>query len=117
MTALVSTLMIAIGFMNGMIVSSVLNSFHNAHLKSMLDKAIDLKFEADKRIDELEEEIRLEKADKNKLIDTLRNAVSQYQELPPPGPAERSDNYCESCSEDEEFDCPISPDLNPNNKE
>jgi hypothetical protein len=118
MAAVVSAMMIALGFVNGMLVCSFINSFRTAHLNSMLDKAIDLKFDADKRIDDLEHELSQEKKEKKRLLSALRTVVSEYSDLPPPeGPAVRSNHYCESDSEDGDFECPTSPDLNPNNKE
>lgn len=114
MTAIVSVMMLSLGFLHGAIVATAIHTFRTQYV---LDRAVDAKFEADRRIDELEQELEDEKQEKDELLASLRNVVGRYSQLPPPeGPMVRSSNCC--CSDDEEdFECPTSPDLTPNNKE
>ena len=116
MTAIVSVMMITLGFLHGAIVATAVHTFQTQRI---LDKAIDEKFEADKRIDELEIELENEKQEKADLLNHLRDVVGYYSGLPPPaGPVERSKNCygSDSDSEDDTFECPTSPDLTPDNK-
>ena len=115
MTAVVSVTMIALGFLHGAIVATAIHTYQTQRI---LDKAIDEKFEADKRIDELENELEYQKQEKEDILNHMRIILSYHSRLPAPvGPVERSENCCDSDSEDETFECPTSPDLTPDNKE
>lgn len=115
MSAIVSAMMLAIGFLNGAIVATALHTYRTQHI---LDKAVDDKFEADQRIDELEQQLEAEKQEKADILNHLRHVVGYYSDLPAPtGPVTRSENCCESEDEECDFECPTSPDLNPSNKE
>ena len=113
MTAIVSTIMIMLGFVNGMVVMSILDSSHYGKLRSLLDKAIDRKFESDQLIDELQKKLDEEKQEKDKLVEQLRGIVKTYERIvPPEGPLERSKCYYDTDSDDEEeFPNPASPDV------
>jgi ABC-type lipoprotein release transport system permease subunit len=117
MTAIVSTLMIILGFVNGMVVMSILDALHYEKLKSILNKAIDRKFESDQLIDDLQKQIADEKQEKDSLLEQLRGIVQTYQRIvPPQGPLERSNIVYDDSDddEDEEFSNPASPDVQPN---
>ncbi len=119
MTAIVSAIMITLGFMNGMIVATMVQKSHSAKLRYLLEKAIDRKFESDQMIDELHKKLDEEKQEKDKLVEQLRGLIRSYERiLPPEGPLERSKCMCESdCeSDEEEFPNPASPDAPLNNK-
>lgn len=117
MTAIVSAIMIALGFMNGMMVMSFIDATHSAKLKYILSKAIDQKFESDQLIDELQKQLADEKQEKDKLVEQLRGLVKTYERMAPPqGPLERSKCVCVSDSDsDDEFPNPASPDAQTNN--
>lgn len=114
MSAIVSAMMLAIGFLHGAIVATAIHTFRTNYV---LNRAVDEKFEADKRIDDLESELEDEKQEKEDLLAHLRSIVGYYTQLPPPsGPMTRSEHCCDS-DDEENFECPTSPDLNPDNKE
>lgn len=118
MTAIVSAIMITLGFVNGMMIMSLIDTAYSAKLKNLLNKAIDRKFEADQMIDELQKQLADEKQEKDKLVEQLRGIVKTHERIvPPEGPLERSKCvYEDSDSDDEEFPNPASPDVQLNNK-
>ena len=117
MTAIVSAIMITLGFVNGMLVATMIEKSYSVKIKHLLNKAIDRKFEADQMIDELQKQLDEEKQEKDKLVEQLRALVRNYERiLPPEGPLERSKYYCDSDSEDETFPNPASPDALQSNK-
>lgn len=112
MTAIVCTIMIALGFANGMIITSIIDSAYSARLEKLLMKAIDQKFQSDLEIDELKKQIEDEKKTKSELVSQLRTIVRNHEPaLPPPTNLERSNCMCESEDSDDEFVCPTSPDV------
>ena len=111
MTAIVSAIMITIGFVNGMLVATMIEKSYSEKTKHLLNKAIDRKFECDQMIDELNNQLAEEKQQKDRLVEQLRALVRNYERiLPPEGPLERGTCYCDSESEDETFPNPASPD-------
>jgi hypothetical protein len=118
MIAIVSTIMVALGFMNGMIAGSMIETTRTMKLKQLLSKAIDRQFESDLMIDELKKQLAEEKQEKDELVDQLQDLVQIYQRIiPPTGPLQRSTHTYDSESDDEEFSNPASPDVPLHNKE
>jgi hypothetical protein len=117
MSAIVSVIMIGIGFLNGMIVATLLDKYEIGKTEKRLEKVLDEKFELEQQIDELKEEIESERQQKDELVSKLNMLVRQHIRLPPPeGPLERS-RVCSFDSEDQDFDCPISPEPNSGHKD
>lgn len=113
MTAIVSVMMIALGFIQGHIMTKMIEESHVKKLEQKLEEAVDTVFQKDLEIDELIEELTKEKESKQQLIDQLRCLTNVYSSLPPPEerPLKRSRAYLESDSEQEELDLPISPNV------
>jgi len=117
MTAIVSLVMIGLGFANGMIVTNMLQTARIYKLQQVLDNAIESAFQKDQLIDTLNEELTIEKQRADQLLATLQCVMSTYERVPPPpgGPLKRSRacmEHDESDSEsDEDFKCPTSPDV------
>jgi hypothetical protein len=131
MTAIVSSIMIAFGFVTGLIVSDLLNAERINKLQNTLNRAADIVFEKDQQNDELKVKLTNEcKAnvelldclarEKQKSLDILasvRNVVDEYDVcLPrileaPKGPLKRSRACMESDSETGD-EYPMSPDVN-----
>lgn len=110
--AIVSTIMIILGFANGIVVATVYDSFEFAKMNKLLNKAIDQKFESDKMIDNLKAELENERQEKMSLVNHLRDIVRGYTVEAPRGPIERSENACDSDSDcEEDFSSPASPDV------
>ena len=119
MTAVVSVIMIALGFMNGMIVASLLDKHEIEKTFKKAQKVLDDKFELEHQVRELSDELEKERMEKEEILTKLNSIVRQYEVLPKPeGPLERSKCVCEDDSEsdDEEFTNPASPDVQLNNK-
>jgi hypothetical protein len=114
MTAIVSLIMLGLGFVNGMIVTTLLDKLEVAKASARVQKVLDDKFDLEQEVDELREELELERRAKNHILEKLNSIVSQYQPLPrPQGPIQRSCLNPESDSEDDDFNCPVSPEPNP----
>ena len=116
MTAIISTMMIALGFINGLIIANLLWSEKIKKMNRLLDEAIDLQLESDQKIDELKDELKKEQAEHDVFVSQLQRLITPHVRLPAPqGPLER----CCECtdSEDEEFVCPTSPELDQPNME
>ena len=112
MTAIISAIMIGLGFINGMIVSTLLDKAEVCTLHCQLLKEKQKTAQLENTIGDLEDEMEDLKAEKDRIIRSLTALVAEAQPLPPPGgPLTRS--VVESDSEDEEFECPISPDVLP----
>jgi hypothetical protein len=131
MTAIVSSIMIAFGFVSGLIISDLLNTESLNKLHNALNQAADKMFKKDQQIDELKEALEKEKdlnlelieclaREKQKSLDILesvQNVVDEYDVClprivePPRGPLKRSRACMESESDSEDgFVCPTSPD-------
>jgi hypothetical protein len=113
MTAVISLLMMGLGFLNGMIITTILDKSETGKINARLEKVLDQKFKLEKEVEDLKEELEYERYEKDEVVARLRSIVRQYGNLPPPCERlERSGLYADS--EDGEFDCPISPseDLN-----
>lgn len=112
MTAIVSVIMIALGFANGVIITSMIDKAYSARLEKLLYKAIDQKFQADLEIDELKQALEDEKKSKAELVSQVRMVIRSHEpSLPPPKSLERSTCVCDSDSDcEDEFVCPTSPD-------
>lgn len=109
MSAIISTVMLALGFVNGIIVMTIIDANNSIKLKTRLEDVLDDKFETEKKLDTLRAELTQERLAKTNLLARLSSIVSEYGNLPPPeGPIERS-RVC-SDSDDEDFNCPTSPD-------
>ena len=110
MTAIVAAIMVGLGFMNGMIVSTLLDKVELHALHCELRKEKQKTAHLQNTIDDLEDDMAELKAEKEQILRSLTNIVAQSQPLPPPiGPLQRSTG--ESDSEDESFECPISPEV------
>lgn len=114
MTAIVSIIMIGLGFMNGMIVTTLLDRVQVEKTNGRLQKILDDKFELEQDLDELRDELAQERREKQHILAKLNSIVRQYTELPPPeGPIQRSQACSEATSDDDEFPNPASPDVVP----
>jgi biopolymer transport protein ExbB/TolQ len=116
MTAIVSLIMLGLGFVNGMIVTTLLDKLEVAKASARVQKVLDDKFDLEQEVDELREELELERRVKNHILEKLNSIVRQHQELPPPqGPIQRSclNPESDSDSEEDDFNCPVSPEPNP----
>ncbi len=114
MISIISAIMVVVGFSNGMMITTLFDHCENRRLRNLLGKALDMKFELEKKIDELNEELKEERKEKNELLQKINGVLKQYMSLPPPsGSLER----CEGCCSDhdseteDEFNCPTSPDV------
>jgi septal ring factor EnvC (AmiA/AmiB activator) len=141
MNAILSIIMIALGFINGMIAATLLDKFDNEKLyrknqrlllslESLEETVDDIQEEAQQiekltlQIHSLDEMINYMKEDavrmaaKNtEILNQLNKFIAEQDNLPAPqGPLERSRLYS-SDSEDEEFNPPISPVPVQNNKD
>ncbi len=117
MTAVVSAVMIALGFVQGFMIAQLFAAQEIGKMRRLLNEAVDLQLESDQRIDELETELELEKLQKDQLVEQMRRVIIPHTRLPPPeGPLERSQACSDSDSECE-FKCPCSPEPNPGSKE
>jgi len=111
MTAIVCTIMIALGFLNGMTVTTLLDKHDIEKMNKRLAKVLDDKFDLERDLDDLREELEHERREKEQILAKLNSIVRQFSPLPPPeGPLERSQAVSDSDSEDEEFPNPASPD-------
>lgn len=110
MTAVISSIMMGLGFICGMFVSSLIDMEDMAklQLRVAIVKTENAKLSAE--VNYLNTELDKERLEKEDLVKKLEDLVRPYIRLPPPtGPLER----CEGCSDtdsEDEFDCPISPD-------
>jgi len=110
MIAIISSIMIGLGFINGMLIASLIDWYNLGRTTSMLEKVLDKKFELEKERDELEEEIEKEREEKEELLCRLNSLLRQYTRLPPPsGPLERSRVCTEDSDSDDESSYPVSP--------
>lgn len=129
MTAIVSVMMITLGFVNGLIITSVYNSVYVDKLHNALNQATDTMFEKDQQIDKLKEDLENEKDlnidlikklsyEKQRcadILESVKTVVSDYDScLPridaPRGPLKRSRRCLEIDTEsDSEFVPPTSP--------
>ena len=112
MTAIISVIMIGLGFVNGMIVSTLLDRAEVSTLNCQLLKEQQKSSSLQDTIDDLEDELIELKAEKERILRSLTAIVTESRGLPrPEGPLHRSE--VEFDSEDETFECPISPSANP----
>lgn len=117
MTAIVSVIMISLGFLNGMIVSALLDKYEIEKLNKRLLKMLDSKLEAEDQVEELQRALENERLAKSQLISKLNALTRNYSYLPPPsGPLERSVACSESDSDTNEFNL-ASPEIDANNKD
>lgn len=117
MTAIVSVLMLGIGFLNGMIVTTLLDRNDVEKVYSRVKQVLSDKFELEQEVDSLREELAKERLEKEQLVSKLSALVNQHTRLPPPsGPLERS-RACSDTSSDNESSIPTSPDGVQNNKD
>lgn len=118
MTAIVSVLMLGLGFLNGMIVTTILDKHELEKVYQRVKRILNDKFELEHQVDELKEELAKERSEKDQLISKLKSLIGQYTHLTAPeGPLERSNQYSDSESEDEDFPNPASPDAAQSNKD
>ena len=111
MAAIVSTIMILLGFVQGSILTKLIQQDERRKVEEKLEEAIELKFQADLRIDELEEELEREKQSKNELLNSLNLLVTKHTYLPPPDRPLKRSRVASEYSDDEDFECPTSPDV------
>ena len=117
MTAIVSFVNLMLGFVCGYAVSLIITIDESSELRLKLVEKQTLIKNLQTTIDDLEEEVDAERGKKEKLIRKLNSLVRLYDPLPAPeGPLERC-QACSDCDSDEdEVNCPVSPDLNPEHK-
>ena len=108
MICIISAIMIALGFVNGAIVITLVDYVEIQKLNKKLQKEIGIRFEYDQRIDKLKSMLENERKKKEEVVARLNNLARDI--LPAPcSPLERSAVCCEDC--DDEFDHPTSPDF------
>lgn len=113
MTAIVSVIMIGLGFLNGMIVTTLLDKHEIIELHARVEKAEEENKRLQKKIKNLEEDLEDEQEDKEDLLNQLKGLLSKHMNLPPPtGPLQRSQACSDEMEEGEHF--PTSPDVYPN---
>ena len=111
MIPVISAIMVMLGFANGMVFTTLFDQCEIGRLKGLLAKALDAKFEAEKKVDDLRLEVAEARLEKAKLLVKLNSIVCEYGDLPPPdGPLERS-RVCSESESEEDFNCPTSPDV------
>lgn len=111
MTAIVSVMMIGLGFITGMAVTDFMNNVEIKMLRTVLQRAVEQKFKTDQLLDDLRNQANKEKHKKEELLTKLLTIVKGCEPLPPPEPLTRSDcMYCDSDDESEDFVNPASPD-------
>lgn len=114
MAAILSTIMIGLGFLNGMMVTTLLDKFQIEKTSTRLQKLLDSKFELEQELDEVKEDLARERHEKEQILAKLNSIVRQFTPLPPPeGPLERSQACSDVSSDDEGFPNPASPDVVP----
>lgn len=114
MTAIVSIIMIGLGFVNGMVVATLIDKYELEKLYRRAQKVLDDKFELEQQVRELSDELESERMKNEEILKKLGAITRQYQYIPPPqGPLTRSEAVSEADSEDEEFPNPASPDVVP----
>jgi hypothetical protein len=112
MTAIVSVLMIGVGFINGMIMSTLLDKSEADELHRQLLKERQKSASLQGTIEDLEEAVETLERDNAQIIRVLSTIVDRSRGLAPPeGPLDRSS--AELGPQDEEFCCPTSPDASP----
>lgn len=114
MTAILSVIMIGLGFMNGMIVTAALDKYEMTKLNARLADSFEDQIILERRILRLKEELDNERDEKETLLTKIRTVLFEHTILPPPeGPIQRSDACCnsDSHSDDDDFTCPTSPDV------
>lgn len=97
--AIVSTIMVMLGFAEGYLISTLISSCHVERVKAKLQDAIDNKFEVDKKVDELKKKVQ-ELEDIN---NSIRSILDGNKSLPPP-----PWRLCREDSSDSEPDSPLS---------
>ena len=103
MTAVVSVIMMGIGFIHGMIVSTLLDKCEVARLNGLLGRALEAKFSVEKKLDDVKGHLKDERIEKQNIVSRLHHIVRLFTDLPPPeGPLERSECYCVSESDSED---------------
>lgn len=108
--SIVSLVMIALGISNGIVFTTLFDYCDNRKLRDLLGQALDNKFELEKKIDKLKQELKDERDEKNNILQKLNMILKQHMFLPAPeGPIERS-RACSDSDTEDEFDCPTSPD-------
>ena len=118
MAAVISLVMMGLGFMNGMVITTLIERNESARLNALLEKTLEQKFNLEKELDSLKEELEYERDEKDELVSKLGSLVRQYSNLPPPcEKLERCELYYDSDSDDEEFECPTSPTEKLDNKD
>lgn len=111
MTAIICAIMITLGFVNGMTVTTLIDKHDIEKTNKRLGKILDAKFELELELDELREELEQERREKEQILAKLNSIVRQYTPLPPPeGPLQRSQACSDASSDDDEFPNPASPD-------
>lgn len=116
MTAIVSVIMLGLGFINGMVISTLIDKYEVGRMSFLLLKSDDKIAKLEKQIDDLKYDLEYETDAKEELLSKMNSLIREYTSLPPPpGPLERS----QVCNGEDDMDAehPTSPDLNPNNKD
>jgi len=107
--AVLSIIMISLGFIQGCSITKILNEDRVKKIDNMLSIAIEKKFEADKKIDELEKQLEEEQHAKQELVNQLSCLVNRHSYLPPPERPLKRSRYCSEDSCDQTFVPPSSP--------
>jgi hypothetical protein len=117
MIAVVSTIMIGLGFLNGMMVTTLLDKYQLSEMHTRTEKVEQENNRLQRKISFLEDELEDERAEKEELLQKLNSVVRQFSRLPPPdGPLHRS-QACSEANSSDEFTCPTSPFPNPGSME
>lgn len=111
MTAIISLIMIGLGFLNGMIVATLLDKYEIEKINRRLMKVLDAKFETEQQLDDVREELEKERHEKDQILTRMISIIRQNMRLPPPeGPLTRSQAISDTDSDDDDFPNPASPD-------
>lgn len=104
--AIVSIVMISLGFVNGYVFGSLMNVENELKLKIKLQEAIELKFKADKEIDVLKgnyTDLSEKYHEQSEVLDKIKKLSIRVpiKLNPPSSPLVRSSIYVEESSDDE----------------
>ena len=78
MSAIVSSIMIVFGFLNGLVIATLVEQSNSTKVHTMLVKAVERKFELEQRVDELEKRVENEVMDKMEILLKMNRIVRQH---------------------------------------
>lgn len=78
MTAVVSAIMIGFGFLNGLAVASLLENGHSGKIQTMLNTAMEKKFELEKQVRTISDALEEERISKDDIMTNLRRLLRKH---------------------------------------